>query len=96
MRGNILQSIMQKKKEGAEESSQEEIGTKEELLYRKSQIEEKIRNHESREIKEKLTRMMFKMHEISESITDMQNSINLSWKRVQEIQEEISEELNNN
>ena len=76
-----------------EKMNEEKQITKQELLEQKIVIENKIKNFEKKETTEKIIDSLKKIQDISESLADLQNSLNLVWKRTQQIEEELKSTL---
>lgn len=87
----LLNTLETDKKEETEKIviTREKDIAKQELLEQKSRIEEKIRRLGKQDVNEKITTSLIKIHEINESLSDLQNSLNTVWKRTQQIEEEL-------
>lgn len=64
--------------------------SKQDLLQQKDHIESQIKILERKQQDGKLKDVMIKMQDISHSLTNMQNNLNMIWKRTQQVQEEVN------
>lgn len=72
------------------EQTQKEL---DELIAQKDRTEERIRRVERNHMDDRLTNVMGKLRDVNDSIGDIQNSLNIVWKRTKQIEEEIKEVL---
>ena len=90
----ILKSIT-KKEEVSKEASTDMETYKRELIQQKERLERNIKKLERKEIDDKITNSLVKIQDLSNSLADLQNSLNLAWKRTKQIEEELKEALQN-
>lgn len=64
-----------------------------ELIKQKERVEERIRRVERNHMDDRLSIAMSKLRDVSDSIGDIQNALNLVWKRTKQIEEEVKEVL---
>lgn len=67
---------------------------REELMSQKNRIEEKIKKFDRKESEDRIREALTNLQEVTESLSDIQNSLNIAWKRTQKIQEELVSVLN--
>ena len=89
----ILKTV-QKEEDGANPSIKEPETEKFDLLTQKQIIEERIKRLDKKNIDDKVINSLRKLQDVSDSVSDMQNSLNLAWKRIQQIEQELREALN--
>ena len=63
------------------------------LIQQKDRVEERIRRVEHNHMQDRLGKSMAHLRDISDSISDLQNSLNSVWKRTKQIEEEIKQVL---
>lgn len=68
---------------------------KEQLIEQKLHLENRIKRLDDHQNREKLLDSLGKIHDISESLIPLQESLNIVWKRTQQIEEEIKEVIKN-
>lgn len=73
------------------ESSIEMLKT--ELRIQKNAIDEQILRLEKKQIKNDLAETLLKIKDISNAIIPLQQSLNIIWKRTQQIEEEINKAI---
>ncbi len=93
-------SILQKEKDNMTNQKKQEnveaAQTKEELLMQKARLDAKLLRIERKEIDDKVISSLRKLEDISESLGDLQNSLNLIWKRTEQVKEELRDSLKSN
>ncbi|OIO80819.1 hypothetical protein AUJ84_02435 [Candidatus Pacearchaeota archaeon CG1_02_32_132] len=68
---------------------------REQLVEQKSHLENRIKRLDDHQNREKLLDSLGKIQDISESLIPLQESLNIVWKRTQQIEEEIKEVVKN-
>jgi len=66
---------------------------REELAEQKQRVEEKIKRAERKHIDDKILDSLRKLDDITDAVSNLQNSINLVWKRTKQVEEELKEAL---
>jgi len=66
---------------------------KENLFEQKKRIEERINRAERKATDDKLIGALRKLEDVTHSISDMQHSLNIVWKRTKQVEEELKEAL---
>ncbi len=59
------------------------------LIEQKNTVEEKIRDLDKTQVKEKIMESLKKINHINESLSALQDSLNVVWKKTQQIEEEL-------
>lgn len=77
--------------ESVKDKAEEKQVTREELLHQKSRIDDKLIKLERQRSNDKIVDALRKLHELNDSISDMQNALNSVWKRLQQIEEDLKE-----
>ena len=91
----ILKSVIEEKKEELNGNVPiEEVGEiRRELVLQKQRIEEGIKRFDRKNIDEKIVESLRKLRDINDSVSDLQNALNIVWKRTKQIEEELKEAL---
>jgi len=63
------------------------------LITQKARTEERIRRVERNHMDDRLSLCLSNLRDISDSLGDIQNSLNIVWKRTKKTEEEIKEVL---
>ena len=69
------------------------VPNRDELIRQKLRIDEKIKRFDKKQIDEKINDSLIKLEDISDSVSDLQNSLNIIWKRTKQVEEELKEAL---
>ena len=59
------------------------------LIEQKNTVEEKIRDLDKTQVREKIMESLKKINHINESLSVLQDSLNVVWKRTQQIEEDL-------
>lgn len=59
------------------------------LIEQKNLVEEKIRDLDKTQVKEKIMEALKKIDNVNESLSALQDSLNVVWKKTQQIEEEL-------
>ena len=79
-----------------QEKTQENIKGKKDLndlITQKARTEERIRRAERNHMDDRLSLCLSNLRDISDSLGDLQNSLNVIWKKTKRTEEEIKEVL---
>jgi len=71
----------------------EEIDERIYLNDQKSYIDEKIRRFERKEIDTKCVDSLRKVLDVKDAVSEMQHALNIVWKRIQQIEEDLKSVL---
>jgi archaellum component FlaC len=80
---------MQKERKTPEETQTE----LEDLIQQKDRVEERIRRVERNHMDDRLSICLGNLRDISDSLGDIQNALNLVWKRTKQVEEEVKQVL---
>lgn len=86
----ILKALQEEKKEKMKREGEIQDGVKDELLEQKQRIDERLKQVENRSLNEKIIGSLGKLKDVNDSLGDLQNALNLIWKRTQQIEEELN------
>ena len=91
----ILKSIIKEKKSELNGNIpiEETKEIRKELVLQKQRIEENIKRFDRKSIDGKIADSLRKLRDISDSVSDLQNAVNIIWKRTKQIEEELKESL---
>jgi len=89
----ILSIIGKEDKPQVTDMEEKELN-REELVSQKNRIDEKIKKFDRKETEDRVRDSLRKLQDVTESLSDIQNSLNLAWKRTQQIHEELVAVLN--
>ena len=91
---SILRPLLEEKENKIKEQLiEEKRESREELSLQRLRIEEKIRKFDRKQIDNKIKDALIKLEEITDSVSDIQNSLNIVWKRTKQVEEELKEAL---
>lgn len=84
----ILADLQQKETKKMEEQIE-----KKDLLEQKERLDRRIKQAERKEIDDRIISSLRKIQDIRDSVSDLQNSLNIVWKRTQQVEEDLKEAL---
>ena len=92
---SIVRTLLREKEEinSKDKNIEEDIANREELSLQKLRIDEKLKRFDRKQIDDKIKESLMKIEDINNAVSDLQNSLNLVYKRTKQVELELKEAL---